>query len=297
MQRCKVASLVLVVTHGEQEKGIGVKDWECLQAALAQGPLCWVEVVATQGSAPRGRGAWMAVQPQSLIGTIGGGHLEWEALRLARAWLQQGLQGGPRTHRLALGPSLGQCCGGAVELQLQALCAEHLPALRQRLQPVATPVALFGAGHVGHALVRVLQPLPFTVHWVDSREDMFPAQALPQLHCEHSQPVHEAVRELLPQSLVLVMSFSHAEDLDIVAACLRRQRTSGDLPFVGLIGSATKWAVFQKRLAERGFTPQEIAHITCPIGVAGVPGKEPEVIAIAVAAQLLQLRQSQLASV
>lgn len=275
----------------------GVNDWECLQAALAQGPACWVEVVATQGSAPRGRGAWMAVQPQSLIGTIGGGHLEWEALRLARTWLQQGLEGGPRKHRLALGPSLGQCCGGAVEIQLQAVCADSLPALRQRLQPVATPVALFGAGHVGHALVRVLQPLPFAVRWVDSREEMFPIQPLPQVHCEHSQPVHEAVRDLQPQSLVLVMSFSHAEDLDIVTACLRRQRTSGDLPFVGLIGSATKWAVFQKRLAERGFSPQEIAHITCPIGVAGVPGKEPEVIAIAVAAQLLQLRQGQLASI
>lgn len=268
-----------------------MNDWERLQATVGQAPVCVVEVLATQGSAPRGCGAWMAVQPQGLIGTIGGGHLEWEAARLARQWLQEGLAGEPRTHRMALGPSLGQCCGGAVQIRLSALSAQQLPALVQRLQPRPTPVALFGAGHVGHALVRVLQPLPFTVHWVDSRDGVFPAMALPQVHCEHSAPVHDAVRDLPAQSLVLVMSFSHAEDLDIVSACLRRQRERGDLPFVGLIGSATKWAVFAKRLAERGFTEAEMAHITCPIGVAGVPGKEPEVIAIAVAAQLLQLRQ------
>jgi xanthine dehydrogenase accessory factor len=87
---------------------------------------------------------------------------------------------------------------------------------------------------------------------------------------------------------VLIMSFSHAEDLDIVVACLRRQRERGDLPFVGLIGSQTKWATFRHRLQDRGFTADELGHITCPIGVPGITGKEPEVIAVAVAAQLLQ---------
>lgn len=239
----------------------------------------------------------MAVSAQTVIGTIGGGHLEWEALRLARDWLDQGLAGCARQHRLALGPSLGQCCGGAVEIRLSALTPDTFAAAQARLQWSRWPVALFGAGHVGHALVRALQPLPFAVHWVDSREDLLPAQPLPQVEVEHSDPVHEAVQGLPSQSLVLVMSFSHAEDLDIVGACLRRQRARGDLPFVGLIGSATKWAVFQKRLAERGFTPQEIAHINCPIGLPGVPGKEPAAIAIAVAAQLLQLRECQLATV
>lgn len=272
-----------------------MSDWERLRTAVAQGAVCLVEVTAVQGSAPRGPGAWMAVQAQDLMGTIGGGHLEWEATRLARAWLQQGLEGESRTHRLALGPSLGQCCGGAVEIRMCALSASEVDATIARLQQQRMPVALFGAGHVGHALVRALQPLPFAVHWVDSREDMFPAHAWPYVHCEHSDPVQEAVRDLPPQSLVLVMSFSHAEDLDIVCACLRRQRAQRDMPFIGLIGSATKWAVFQKRLAERGFSAQEIVHITCPIGIEGVPGKEPEVIAIAVAAQLLQLRSQQLA--
>ena len=273
-----------------------MNDWKSLSAALTQGSVCLVEVTAVRGSAPRGPGAWMAVQPQALIGTIGGGHLEWEAARLAREWLLQGLQGDARTHQLALGPALGQCCGGVVEIRLSALALSGLHAAMARLQPQRMPVALFGAGHVGQALVRVLQPLPFDVQWLDSREEMFPRQALPHVQCEHSEPVQGAVPHLPAQSLVLVMSFSHAEDLDIVCACLRRQRAQGDLPFIGLIGSATKWVVFQKRLAERGFTAEEIAHITCPIGVVGVPGKEPEVIAIAVAAQLLQLRAAQLAS-
>ena len=272
-----------------------MNDRQRLMTAVAQGLVCLVEVVSVQGSAPRGPGAWMAVQPCALIGTIGGGHLEWEALRLARAWLQQGLEGEARIHRLALGPSLGQCCGGVVEIRLCAVTQATVEAVLKRLQPVKAPVALFGAGHVGHALVRVLQPLPFDVQWVDSREEMLPAEPPAHVRCEHSEPVHDAVRGLAAHSLVLIMSFSHAEDLDIVCACLRRQRMQGDLPFVGLIGSATKWAVFQRRLAERGFAEDEVAHITCPIGMTEVPGKEPEVIAISVAAQLLQLRAKQLA--
>ena len=97
------------------------------------------------------------------------------------------------------------------------------------------------------------------------------------------------MRDLAPASRVLIMSFSHAEDLDIVAACLQRQREHGDLPYIGLIGSKTKWATFRHRLEDRGFTESELAHVTCPIGVPGIKGKEPEVIAVSVAAQFLQL--------
>jgi xanthine dehydrogenase accessory factor len=103
--------------------------------------------------------------------------------------------------------------------------------------------------------------------------------------------VHAAVDALPSGACVLIMSFSHAEDLDVVAACLKRQRLHGDLKFVGLIGSKTKWATFQHRLEAKGFSAEESAFITCPIGVAGITGKEPEVIAVAVAAQLLQLDQ------
>jgi xanthine dehydrogenase accessory factor len=141
---------------------------------------------------------------------------------------------------------------------------------------------------VGKALVNVLSPLPFAVSWIDSRDEIFPEHVPENVMCEHSDPVQAAVRDLAPHSRVLIMSFSHAEDLDIVAACLQRLRDRRDLTYVGLIGSRTKWATFRHRLQERGFRPQELAQVTCPIGVPGVPGKQPEVIAVAVAAQLLQ---------
>ena len=150
------------------------------------------------------------------------------------------------------------------------------------------PVALFGSGHVGTAIVRVLGLLPVDLTWIDSRDQPFPSDLTSSAHCEHSNPVQGAVAHLAPHSRVLVMSFSHAEDLDIVQACLLRQRAQGDLPFIGLIGSKTKWATFKHRLQERGFSAEDIAQITCPIGVPGITGKEPEVIAVAVAAQLLQ---------
>jgi xanthine dehydrogenase accessory factor len=107
--------------------------------------------------------------------------------------------------------------------------------------------------------------------------------------CEQSDPVQSAVAHLPAQARVLIMSFSHAEDLDIVAACLLRQRVQADLRFIGLIGSQTKWATFRKRLQARGFSDAELAQVTSPIGVPGITGKGPEVIAVAVAAQLLQL--------
>jgi xanthine dehydrogenase accessory factor len=141
---------------------------------------------------------------------------------------------------------------------------------------------------VGAALARLLSTLPFKVRWIDSRDGVFPDALPAQIETEHSDPVQDAVAQLEPGSRVLIMSFSHAEDLDIVIACLKRLRARGDLPYVGLIGSKTKWATFGHRLEARGFKAEELARITCPIGVPGITGKEPEVIAVAVAAQLLQ---------
>jgi xanthine dehydrogenase accessory factor len=148
---------------------------------------------------------------------------------------------------------------------------------------------LFGAGHVGVALAHILGTLPMNVHWIDSRDQIFPTVMPDTVHCEHSEPVHGAVASLPPQTRVVIMSFSHAEDLDIVGACLKRQRERADLPYVGLIGSKTKWASFRQKLLARGFTETELTGITCPIGVAGIADKRPEAIAVAVAAQLLQV--------
>jgi xanthine dehydrogenase accessory factor len=245
-----------------------------------------VSVKSTQGSVPRGPGTHMVVFGQGELGTVGGGHLEFQALAHARRLLL-GQTEQMDLHQV-LGPSLGQCCGGAVDLFFERVSGADVHRLRSQLAPPRTPVALFGGGHVGKALVNTLASLPFAVRWIDSRDEIFPPDVPSGVDCEHSNPVQAAVADLAAGSRVLIMSFSHAEDLDIVIACLKRQREQGDLPFVGLIGSQTKWATFRHRLEDRGFSAGEIAHITCPIGVPGITGKEPEVIAVAVAAQLLQ---------
>ncbi len=253
---------------------------------LAGEPAVLVRVQAARGSVPRAPGAWMAVFAGSVVGSIGGGHLEFEAIAHARTLL-----GGadlPTQRQVALGPSLGQCCGGTLQLQFDPVAPHSLPVWRERLRERHRPLALFGGGHVGTALATLLAGLPFELTWIDSRDGIFAAEVPGHVHCEHSEPVQQAVVTLAPGSAVLVMSFSHAEDLDIVAACLRRQRTAADLPFVGLIGSRSKWATFRHRLQARGFTAEELAHVTCPIGLPGITGKAPEVIAVAVAAQLLQ---------
>ena len=267
---------------------------------LALAPAVLVTVDAVRGSVPREPGAWMAVFADQVIGTIGGGHLEFEALREARHRLGQAIAGdepapaqGPgaehaAVRRFVLGPTLGQCCGGEVHLRFEPVTSVDVPLLRQRLAQLVVPVALFGGGHVGRALVRVLADLPLAVHWIDSRDEVFPPEVPAHVQCEHSDPVQGAVPTLTPGSRVLIMSFSHAEDLDVVAACLIRQRQRGDLPLIGLIGSQTKWATFRHRLQERGFSAQELAKVTCPIGIPGIVGKQPEVIAVAVAAQILQ---------
>jgi xanthine dehydrogenase accessory factor len=249
-----------------------------------------VSVDRVQGSGPREVGAWMAVFPQTLVNTIGGGHLEFQAITEARALLSSTYEDKTLTTRYALGPALGQCCGGVVHLKFERISAADAPALQQRLLANGQPLALFGGGHVGRALVNMLGTLPYNVQWVDSRDEIFPTQLPPNVACEHSDPVHAAVTDLPSGTSVLIMSFSHAEDLDVVAACLKRQRVQGDLKFVGLIGSKTKWATFRHRLEAKGFTTEELAFITCPIGMDGITGKEPEVIAVSVAAQLLQQR-------
>ncbi len=264
-------------------------------ARLAQEPAVLVQIESTKGSVPREAGTWMAVFANNLMGTIGGGRLEYDAIARARALLL--LTGddsppSPQRLRVALCPALAQCCGGVVRLCLEYVSVRDLPVLSAKLPQALAhrlqAVALFGGGHVGHALVRVLANLPFALTWIDSRDSVFPASVPVNVLCEHSDPVQAAVRHLAPGSRVLTMSFSHAEDLEVVAACLQRQRKQTDLPYIGLIGSKTKWAVFRHRLEALGFSAAELAHVTSPIGVPGIAGKEPEVIAVAVAAQLLQ---------
>ena len=246
-----------------------------------------VTVSRTTGSVPREVGAWMTVTPDGITGTVGGGHLEFDAIARART----ALAGGDLEDevRYPLGPTLGQCCGGVVWLRFERIAAgedlaAHLPGETLR------PVALFGAGHVGLAIARIARDLPLALHWVDSRADQFPAEPPARgWRREAVDPPADAVPDLAPGSVVLIMSHSHAEDFDVVAACLKRQRQQQDLAFVGLIGSRTKWASFRQRLAARGFTEDDLAQVVCPIGVPGVAGKQPAVIAVAALAQILTL--------
>ncbi|KQT14320.1 xanthine dehydrogenase accessory protein XdhC [Ramlibacter sp. Leaf400] len=253
-----------------------------------QGQAVLVTVASVEGSGPREPGAWMLVFERGEAGTIGGGRLEFDATTEARELLSAGPGARPLQRRYALGPSLGQCCGGVVHLAFERVTANDVASLKVRLAEPATPVALFGGGHVGRAIAQRIGGLPFELTWIDSRDEIFPEQVPANVRCEYSDPVQRAVADLAPGSLVLIMSFSHAEDLDILAACLQRRRERQDLPFVGLIGSKTKWATFRHRLEQRGFTGPELDAVHCPIGVPGLAGKQPAVVAVSALAQLLQ---------
>ena len=261
-----------------------------LRQLLLREPAVLVRVHALQGSGPREVGAWMAVGAQGqLIGTIGGGQLEYDAIAQARALLcQAGAAQGETLRRYPLGPSLGQCCGGVVSLSFSRLGAGDIDGLEARLEAGVSrlPVALFGGGHVGRAIIKLLGELPARVQWFDSRDEVFPDELPEMVQAEHSEPIEGAVRDVTPGASVLIMSFSHAEDLEVLAACLRRRRERGDLPYLGLIGSKSKWASFRHRLQERGFTAAELDGVVCPIGLTAIKGKQPALVALSAVAQL-----------
>ncbi|HEX8167753.1 MAG TPA: xanthine dehydrogenase accessory protein XdhC [Beijerinckiaceae bacterium] len=265
--------------------------WRRLQDIVAEhGAAALVTVHATKGSVPREAGARMVVRPDgAFYGTIGGGALEWQALAAARKAIAQG-RGPARFVDHVLGPDLGQCCGGRVTLLVEtfdARDAETLAALAAaEPEESRTPLLLFGAGHVGRALVLALASLPFAVRWIDGRDDAFPphipAHATPVLTDDPAAELARAPAD----AFVLVMTHSHPLDLAVTAEALRR-----GFPFVGLIGSATKRARFARRFREIGIAEERIRALACPIGVPGIKAKEPAVIAASVAAQLLAERE------
>ncbi|MEO8523344.1 MAG: xanthine dehydrogenase accessory protein XdhC [Caldimonas sp.] len=256
-------------------------------AWLARGVAAFVvEVVAARGSVPRGVDTRMLVSAHECAGTIGGGHLELKAITAARAMLERGDMSHREQH-FALGPSLGQCCGGAVTLAFAPLDAAAL----QRWT-VAEPLfhlQLHGAGHVGRAIATALAGLDCEVDWFDERDEEFPATTNlgspwpAHIRRTSVDTVESEVRNAPPAAFFLVLTHEHALDLRIAEAILRR----GDFAFFGLIGSKTKRASFSRRLEERGIAPALVARMTCPIGLPGIEGKEPEVIAAGVVSQLL----------
>lgn len=262
------------------------------EAAIRRAAAAWategrvalvVEVIEAQGSTPRERGTRMVVSAEEVLGSIGGGHLELKAIAEAREALARGALHCTE-RRYALGPSLGQCCGGAMTLRREPLGAQALarwPAPEPRFH-----LQLHGAGHVGRAIARLLEGIDCRVQWVDEREAEFPPGAsAPHIERICAEPVPAEVDTAPPDACFLVLTHSHDLDLAIVERVLRR----GDFRFLGLIGSATKRARFEHRLQDRGVPAERIARMACPIGVPGIEGKSPEVIAVAAVAQLLQL--------
>jgi xanthine dehydrogenase accessory factor len=258
------------------------------RAWLAAGrPAMVVQVLSTRGSVPREAGTRMLVAADAVIGTIGGGHLELQAIARARALLATG-DSTPQDQAIALGPTLGQCCGGSLVLRTAPLDTAKLAAW-----PDAAPLftlQLHGAGHVGRAIVRLLHDLPCAVQWIDARDSEFPAERDPP-HISRLcvDAVDAEVAGAPAGGFFLVLTHSHDLDLAITQAILQR----GDFGFLGLIGSATKRARFEARLRQRGIGAAMLARMNCPIGVPGIPGKQPAQIAIAAVAQLLQAAAAQ----
>ncbi|URI08214.1 xanthine dehydrogenase accessory protein XdhC [Aquincola tertiaricarbonis] len=254
----------------------------------ARHPAVVVQVLESKGSAPRHAGTRMLVSAREAVGTIGGGHLELKAIAAAREMLAEGRE--PFQRHYPLGPALGQCCGGAVTLGFDwlddaALAAWPEPEPMFHLQ-------LYGAGHVGQAIVRLLATLDCRVDWIDEREEQFPSAEVFTPAPDHIRAVAvDAVEGEValapPGAFYLVLTHSHDLDLRLTEAILKR----GDFGFFGLIGSATKRARFTHRLEAKGVAPETLARMHCPIGIEGINGKEPELIAVAVVAQLLQVAQ------
>ena len=255
-----------------------------VERRLAAGePVVLVTVDQARGSTPRAAGTCMAVTMDSTAGTIGGGRLEWEATGHARDMIARGETS--EVLDMALGPSVGQCCGGHVVLRLDRADADALAALtadEARARQDAPQAVVFGAGHVGKALVRALEPLPIRVSWSDTRPDQFPADTGATVEIEHSDPL-DLVNQADTGAAVVAMTHSHALDYAITAEALNR----GDLAYVGMIGSRTKRRRFERWFTARGGDPRALHRLVCPIGEVGVIDKRPEVIAAFVAAETM----------
>jgi xanthine dehydrogenase accessory factor len=303
--------------------------WQRLRDILdAHGRAALVTVAATRGSSPREAGARMIVTPGgAFTGTIGGGTLEWRAIAMAQAALARDTEARAEVKSFVLGPDMGQCCGGQVDLLFEVMDERERGAVddlaaREAAGPFVTagriarsgirrevgdtamepgdaalvggvitegfgesrrPLLLFGAGHVGRALVLALAPLPFAVEWIDPRADAFPTHVPANVKLVRPTDATEAIRSAPAGAFVLVMSHSHQLDLALCAAALADDR----FPYVGLIGSKSKRARFASQLAAAGIPRERIDAIVCPIGIEGIKGKSPAVIAAATVAELL----------
>lgn len=290
----------------------------CAEVAAGR-PVVLASIIGVKGSAPRDVGAHMVIGAEDIWGTIGGGQLEFDAMRLARQMIAKDLPEAwtRRDMRMALGPDLGQCCGGQVRLLLEVLDQRALPLLQTLtdaeilIHPLTTgaplhaaapeagpeyrldeggfvapvisprrPVFVYGAGHVGRALVGQLVPLGLDVHWVDVAADRFPATAPDGVRIIPAAEPEIIAAHAPVTAFHIVMTYSHAMDEAICARILQR----GQFARLGLIGSQTKAARFRRRFAKMGIAPASIDRLVCPVGIAQITGKAPPYVALSIAA-------------
>ncbi|MEM6902846.1 MAG: xanthine dehydrogenase accessory protein XdhC [Pseudomonadota bacterium] len=296
-----------------------------LREAIAKGPVAMVTILATEGSVPREAGARMVITKDTIQGSIGGGKLEFIAIDQARASLDE-TPGSWRVQDYPLGPLLNQCCGGRVRLLVEHLDSDQIDWLMDEpgdkrlvillkdeavqrdwqsapsvellaakgdrpdagaafIDPTEfthSPVLMFGAGHVGQAIMNASQGLPLDFSWYDNRPEMAGTN---RLAIADIDKMVEQARHCHRDTPVLILTHDHDLDYQLLAAAMASEAT-----FIGLIGSGTKRARFTSRLSKEGVSDADLTRLVCPIGLADVPGKQPEVIAIAVLAQLLSLR-------
>lgn len=238
-------------------------------------------VLATQvtsaGSTPREPGARMVITAEAIYDTLGGGTFEWQTITAARGHLEK-QHYGFSLEAFSLGGRSGQCCGGFVNIML-----EVFPG-------AAAHIGIFGAGHVGREIINLSAPLPWQLHWFDSRSGAFTEQhqQQPRLYCHPLQDAARSVANLAPQSHALVLTHNHDEDYVLIKALIERR----DIASIGLIGSDSKWVSFQGRLKREGYTEDQIQRVRCPIGQihsAKLNNKTPYAIALTVVTELLWL--------
>lgn len=231
-----------------------------------------ITVISAAGSTPRENGCKMVVSIDSQFDTIGGGHLEHMATQKARALLYQG-KDQQLIESYPLASKLGQCCGGAVKILFEAHC-QH-----------TQHVAVFGMGHVAQALIPILSQLPLQISWIDQRENLVDTkQVANNVKCIVDEDCIANMAELPDASWAIILTHNHQLDYELVEQGLKQ----GRLGYLGMIGSQTKANRFRLRLANRGFSQEQIASLVSPIGKLDIAGKRPIEVAVSIAAQLIE---------
>lgn len=255
-------------------------NWSSAANQLSQQGRAYVLVtlVGVSGSTPRNSGTKMVISHSDIFDTIGGGHLEHKTIKHARAMLLKG-ESGQHLEHFQLATNLGQCCGGNASVLFECFAA------------VGVNIMLFGAGHVGKALVPILAALPCHVTWVDSREEQFPSN-IDSYHnvtkVVSEEPEFE-VSTMPANSYFVVMTHNHQMDFEISHAILKRE----DFKYLGLIASDTKRRRFVQRYKHREVDPSLVERMSCPIGLEQVGGKLPMEVAVSVSAQIINMYQTE----